>query len=109
MHIRGFCPTCRQWQDYPTRFDRGEPTSRCPVCHTAPAAVETQDSAAMRSRLRQAEGYCARCDTWFACDSWFELDQPLPMCPHCGATPSRLNYETEHGWRTVPPDEHGPE
>lgn len=105
MEVRGFCPACRQWHDCPTRWDRDGTVPRCPVCGTAPTVTETHSSAVMRSGLRQAEGYCARCDWWFACDTWFELDQPLPPCPHCGVTPSRLNYETAHGWRTLPPDD----
>lgn len=107
MEVRGFCPTCRQWQDCPTRFNDDEVTPCCPVCHTAPTAIETQSSAAMRRRPRQAEGHCPVCDRWFACNTWIEFDQPLPTCPHCGATPSRLNYETADGWRTISPDPPG--
>lgn len=109
MHIHGFCPTCQQWRVWLTRLDSDEAASRCPTCRTAPTAIETRGAAASRPGSRRSEAYCASCGAWFACDSWFELDQPLPMCPGCGARPSRLNYETAYGWRIRPPDSHGGE
>lgn len=109
MEVRGFCPTCRQWQNCRTWGDHGETRPYCPVCHTAPSAVGTHGAAAVERGVRQAEGYCSRCEHWFACDTWFELDHPLPTCPHCGTTPARLNYETAHGWRTLSPGAPGVE
>lgn len=37
-------------------------------------------------------GLCPACREWFPCDEWFDQDAPLPCCPSCGRSPSRVDY-----------------
>lgn len=40
-------------------------------------------------------GLCPKCDDWFRADDWFDTSVPIPTCPSCGMSPSRISYGSQ--------------